>query len=270
MVRRRVFAGVRLLQLGWGCAYPSVVACPSSVCALVPVVAPSPSVPRPLVLPLPGPLLVSCPCAGSLPVPCPCGRLPANLGLSSPPCRGVFSLPLPFPCSCAFPSRSGGGGLGEGPAGRRWLLPRCGWSEATGGGLRGFLGCRGPGPRPGGGLSMPPAAWRPPGRPRWGWLGCGCECLRKCAPCAPLLAFPLPRPTSPSGGAPARRGQTTRRGGRGPGGGEGTELAVLGRRWQGWGWGMCTGDAGKGKLTAVHGGRGTSKKKSLPCLSWRA
>ena len=35
---------------------------------------------------------------------------------------------------------------------------------------------------------MPPAAWWPPGRPRWGWRGCGCGSPRRCAPCAPLLA----------------------------------------------------------------------------------
>ena len=78
---------------------------------------------------------------------------------------------------------------------------------------------------------MPPVAWRPPGRPRWGWRGCGCGTARRCAPCAPLLAFRLPRPTSPSDTAPARREQNARRGGRGPWGGEGSELDVL-ERWR--------------------------------------
>ena len=65
-------------------AGPSVVACSSCVCALVPTVAPSPSVPRPLVLPFPGPLVVSCPRVASPPVPCPFGRLPVTLGPSRP------------------------------------------------------------------------------------------------------------------------------------------------------------------------------------------
>ena len=78
---------------------------------------------------------------------------------------------------------------------------------------------------------MPPAAWRPPGRPRWGWQGCGCGSPRGCAPSAPLLAFLLPRPTSPNGGAPATRGQRWA----GAWGGQGSELEVLGRRWRGLG-----------------------------------
>ena len=108
VLRRRVLAGVRLrgsrgVDLGWGGAGLSVVACPSCVCALVPVVAPSPPVPRPLAFPFPGPLVVSCPRVALPPVPCPCGRLPATLGLSSPLCRG--------PSLCPFPSRCGGGGV---------------------------------------------------------------------------------------------------------------------------------------------------------------
>ena len=73
---------------------------------------PSPSVPRPLVLPPPGPLVVSCPRVVSPLVLRPCGCLPATSGLSSPPCRGVLSLPLPFPCPCPFSSRCGGAGAG--------------------------------------------------------------------------------------------------------------------------------------------------------------
>ena len=82
---------------------------------------------------------------------------------------------------------------------------------------------------------MPPAAWRPQGPPGWGWRGCGCASPRRCGPCAPPHAFPHPRSTSPSGRAPTRRGETTRRGWRGPGGGEGSELEVLERRWRGLG-----------------------------------
>ena len=79
---------------------------------------------------------------------------------------------------------------------------------------------------------MRPAAWRPPERPCWGWRGCGYGPPRRCAPCAPLLAFLLPQRTSPSRGAPARWVLTTRRGGRGPGGGQGSELEVSERQWQ--------------------------------------
>ena len=134
---RRFLAGVRLrrsrgIGWGWGGAGPSVVACRSCVCALVSVVVPSPSVPGPLVLPFPGPLVVSCGRVVSPPVPCPCGRLPATLGLSSPPCRG--------PPICPFPSRCGGCGVGGGPLGRRWPMSGCGWSGPTG---AGFQGCRG-------------------------------------------------------------------------------------------------------------------------------
>ena len=102
---------------GWGVAGPSVVAWPSCVCALVPVVAPSWSVPRTLVLPLPRLLMVSCPRVVLSSMPCPCGRLPATLGLSSPPCRGVLSLALPFACPCIFPSRCKGGVVGWGACG---------------------------------------------------------------------------------------------------------------------------------------------------------
>ena len=163
VLRRRALVGVRFrgsrgVSWGWGGAGPSVVACPSCVCALVPVVALSPSVPRPLVLPRPGPLVVSCPLVAPPPVPCPCGCLLVTFGPSSPPCRGVLSRPLLFPFPCPFPSRCGGGGVGGGPAGRRWPMPGGGSSGATGGG---FWGCRGSGDperRPGRGLPMPPEA----------------------------------------------------------------------------------------------------------------
>ena len=66
------------------------------MCALVPAVAPPPYVLRPLALPFPGPLVVSCPRVVLPPVPCPCGRLPATLGLSSPLAAGPpFALSLP-------------------------------------------------------------------------------------------------------------------------------------------------------------------------------
>ena len=118
---------------------------------------------------------------------------------------------------------------------------------------------------------------RSPGRPRLGWRGCGCAPPRRCAPCAPLLAFPLPRPTSPSGGAPAKRGQTTRRGGRGPGGGRGLSSRSWsggGRMWTcggggcggvwgsgsggggGWGWSTGTGGEGNGRGRWTWGGGG--------------
>ena len=125
---------------------------------------------------------------------------------------------------------------------------------------------------------MPPAAWWPVRRPLWGGRNCGRGSARRCAPCAPFLPFPLPRPTSPSGGAPASGGKTIRRGGRGPWGG-GPELEVLewreedvdmGRRWWAWrplgererrwqelGWRTCTGGGGIGKLGGAHGGMGT-------------
>ena len=160
VLQRRVLAGVRLrgspgVSWGWGGADPSIVACPSCVCALVPVVALSPSVPRPLVLPLPGPLVVSCPRVAPPPVPCPCGRLPVTLGPSSPPCQGV-----PCPSLVLALSLPGVVVVGWGGALRNAGGPclRGGWSGATGGGFGGCSGGGGPGPRPGGGLSMPPAA----------------------------------------------------------------------------------------------------------------
>ena len=105
VLQRRILAGVRPrrscgVDSGWGGAGLSVVAFPSCVCALVPVVAPSPPMPRPLAFPFPGLLVVSCPRVALPPVPCPCGRLAATLGLSSPPCRG--------PSLCTFSSRCGG------------------------------------------------------------------------------------------------------------------------------------------------------------------
>ena len=119
VVRRRVLAGVRLLRWGVGRCWSFCFGVPFLCVGLVSVVAPSPSVPQPLIRPLPGPLTVCCLFVVWPPVPCPCGRLPATLGLSSPPCRGVLSLPLPFPCPCPFPSRCAGGGVGGGPVGRR-------------------------------------------------------------------------------------------------------------------------------------------------------
>ena len=202
-------------------------------------------------------LMVSCSCVVSPLLPCPCWPLPATLGLFSSPCQGHLSLPLPCTCPCPFLSRCGGRGAGGRPVGRRRPIPGGGWSEATGRGLQGCGGGGGSGPRPGGGVLMPPAAWRPRGRPRRGWWGCGRGSPRRCAPCAPLPAFLLPRPTSPSSGGPARRGQTTRRGGRAPGGGR----APSSRSWSGGGgglgWRMRTGGAGNGNLGAVRGGTGT-------------
>ena len=119
----------------------------------------------------------------------------------------VVEAPPVFLATCSVPIRLE---VGWGRAvGRRWPRPGGGFSGASGRGLRGFRGG-------GGGLPMPPAAWQPPWRPPMGPRGCRCGSPRRCAPCAPLLAFPLPRPTSPSGRAPVGRGQTTRRGGLGP------------------------------------------------------
>ena len=124
---------------------------------------------------------------------------------------------------------------------------------------------------------MPLVACWPPGRPRLGWQGCGCASPRRYAPCAPHRAFPLTRPTSPSGGAPAKRGQTTRRGGRGPGGGRGPcpgSWSGRGRTWTcgggggggawgsrsggggGWGWRTGTGGEGNGRGRWTWGGGG--------------
>ena len=70
-----------------------------------------------------------------------------------------------------------------------------------------------------------------------------------------LHAFPFPQPTSPSGESTAGRGQTTRRGGRGPGGGR----APSSRSWSGAGgssgWRRRIGSAGNGRHSGVPGGR---------------
>ena len=65
---------------------------------------------------------------------CPCfrGCVPFTLRLASPLCHGPSLCPGPFQCP--------GGGVMEGPGGRRWPVPGSGQSGATGGGFR---GCRG-------------------------------------------------------------------------------------------------------------------------------
>ena len=127
VLRRRGLTGVRpwgssCVDSGWGGAGLSVVACPSCVRALVPVVAPSPLVPRPLAFPFPGLLLVSCRRVALTPVPCPCGCLPATSGPCSLPCHG------PSLCPCASWSRSGV--VVAEPVGRWWPMPGGEWSGA--------------------------------------------------------------------------------------------------------------------------------------------
>ena len=145
---RRVLAGVRFrvsrgVSWGRGGAGRSVVAWPSCVCALVPVVAPSRSLPRPLVLLLPRPLMVSCGPRFLVPVGA------CLLPWASP--RPLAEVSFPFPCpslALAF-SLPGVGvvGCGGGPVGRRWSMPGGGWCGATGRGFRGVGGGGGPGPR---------------------------------------------------------------------------------------------------------------------------
>ena len=241
----------------------------SCVWALVPVVVSSFSAPRSLFLPLRGAWVVSCSHVVSLPVPCPCRHFGPFLA-PLPECPFLslaLPLPVPFPFLVWWWWGGGGGLLGaDGQGLGLGGLERM--AEGFGGCIRGA----GPGPRRGGGPLTPPAAWWRPGRPRWGLRGCGRRSPRSCAPCAPLRVFPLPRPTSPSSGAPARRGQTTRRGGRGPGGERGLSLrpGSGGRRmWTyggggrggawgsgsggGGGWGWRTGTGGRGKREALRG-----------------
>ena len=160
------------------------------------------------------------------PVPCSRGRVPVTLRLSSPPCRG--------PSLCPFPFRCPAGGVVARSVGGPWPMPG---AERPGATSRGFRGCReggGPEPRPGGGFPMPSAAWRPPGRCRRGRRESGRGFSRTCGGGgAPHAFLPPPQPTSPSGGTPAGRGGTPRRGWWGLGGGRAQSL----RSWSGSGGG---------------------------------
>ena len=101
VLRQRVMPGVRLwgscgVNWGRGGAGLSVVACPSCMCALVPVVAPSPPVPQPVAFPFPGLLVVSCPRVALPWCPVPVGA--CLLPWASPPPRAAglpFALSLP-------------------------------------------------------------------------------------------------------------------------------------------------------------------------------
>ena len=127
---------------------------------------------------------------------------------------------------------------------------------------------------------MPLAAWWPPGRPRWGRRGCGCAPPRRCAPCAPLLAFPLPRAYFSQRRSSCKAGadhQARWAGARG--GGEGSELEVHERRgedvdlwwWRGW---RCLGErARRWRGLGVedgYGRRGEREGKVDMGRRWRA
>ena len=167
--------GVARLWVGVGRGCLSVVACPCCVCALVPVVAPSPSVPRPLVLspswPFDGFLPLHCVAPGALSLWAPACYLGPPLaplpGCPFPSLALPLPLPFPFPVWCCW---GGGGGLW----GADGTCLEVGGLQPPTEGFNGVWGGEGPGPRPGGGLPMPPAAWRPQGQPRSGWRGCGC------------------------------------------------------------------------------------------------
>ena len=151
--------GSRGVRWGWGGVGLSVVACPPACAPCCPPLRPVTLRHGPCFFHIPGSSAVSCSRVVSLPVPHPCGRFPVTLGPSSPPCRGAPSRPLPSPCLCPFPSRCGGGGVGGGLWGADGPRLGVGGLEPLAEGLG--LGCRGgavPGPRPGGGLPMGPAA----------------------------------------------------------------------------------------------------------------
>ena len=108
--------GWRGVRWGWGGAGPSSVACPSCLWPLVPAVAPSPSVSRPLALPFPGPWVVSCPRVVSPLVPCPVGACLLPWASPHPLAAGPpFALSLPGVVVVAF----GGGACGA-PMAHAW------------------------------------------------------------------------------------------------------------------------------------------------------
>ena len=124
-VRPRVSWGI---WWGWGGAGPPVVACPSRVWVVAPVVVPFSSVLWSPLPPLPGSWVVSCPHVVSVPASCPCECLPS---LGAPPCPLACVL-LGVPCpslALVLPLRPRPGG---------------GWPGATGGGLGGCMGGRRP------------------------------------------------------------------------------------------------------------------------------
>ena len=291
-VRRCGPYGVRFCFGGvcWGPARPGVarcllgVKCCWSLCCGMPFLQGGPgatvvssfSAPRSLFLPLPGPWVVSSSPVVSLPVPCPCGRLPVTLGPSFPLCRSVPFCPLPSSWPCPFPSRSGGGGVGGGLWGADGPRLGVGGPEPLAKGLRGVGGAR-----------PWTTSWR-----RAYYTACGMvasrgallglagvrvrNSLTVCTVCIPSR-LPGPCPTSLSGGAPARRGQTTRRGRQGPEGGRrpssrswtgGRRMWTCGRGGRGgawgrgrgggggWGWRTCTGSGRNGNPCGAHGRRG--------------
>ena len=216
------------------CVRPRARRCALSLCATAPGLSPSPP-------------------AGGF-VPCLCGRLPATFGLSSPPCQGVLSLPSPFPCPCPFHSRCGGGGVGGGPAGRRWCMPGAGWSGATGGGLR---GCGG------GGRTWTTSRRRAfhaacgmasSGAALLGLAGVPVQISSKvCTMCTPSrLTAPPAHFTQQRSSCKAGADHQARWAG--AWGGEGFELKVLERRWQGLG------------VEDAYGRRGERESR---CCSWR-
>ena len=172
---------------------------------------------------------------------CPCSRgcVPLNMHISVPLCC--------WPPLCPVPSRFPGGGVVEGPGGRRWPIPKGRRSGATGGGFRGCRVGRGPEPRPGGVCPMRSAAWRLPGWRGRGWRGSGRGVPLLCGGAGASLACRLPLRTPSSGGAPAGRVRTTRQGRRGG-------------RWRGPSLGSCSsGGGGRGWRTRV-GGVGSRKR----------
>ena len=236
----RASPGVVRRPLGVGRAGPSVVVCRFCVLVLVPAVMSSFPARRSLFPPLLGPWVVSCSHVVSPPVPCPYGGLPVTLGASVPPCRNVPLCCLSSPCPCPLPSRCGGGRVGGGGAAGPGL--GVGGLEPLAEGFGGVGGAEALGRVPEEGL---PCRLRHDGL-RGGLVGVSGGCRygapRRCAPCASLLAFLRPRPTSPRSGAPAKWGQTTRRGERGPGGGRGPS-------WRSW-------SGGRRTWTCGGGGRG--------------
>ena len=147
----------------------------------------------PLPFPSPcvsGPLVVPCSCDVLPPVFCSGECVPVSLRLSSPPCRKLSLCPFPFQCSS--------GRVVVRSVGRPWPMPGAGWSATTGRGFRGCRGGGGPEPRPGGALSMPSAAWRPPERLRRGRSGSGRGFCRRCGGGGATHACPLPLPVPPA------------------------------------------------------------------------
>ena len=97
---------------------------------------------------------------------------PVPVGACPSPCPFLLPLAAGLPFALSLLRCPGGGVVGR-SVGRRWPMPGGGRPGATGGGLRGLRGDRGPEPRPGGGFSMPSAACWPQGWCCRGRQGCG-------------------------------------------------------------------------------------------------